>query len=183
MKIETEFRYVGFDLDKMLTKAKALSRPKVLRFKRAVFDIPNRDGWLRLRTDGKQTTLTAKVNSAEKSSESYESEVLISSFEDGLALLSILGYNPRSVQNNIRIVFDAVDCAISIDLWPGISPVMEIEGKTEKAIENVEARFNDLRPFRTQKTVTELYEDEGIDIKHVQNLDFESLPSILEALQ
>lgn len=183
MRIETEFRYIGFDLEAMLAVGKRFASPKVMRFKRAVFDIPSRKGWLRLRTDGIETTLTAKVNSTEKTSESYESEVLVGSFDDALALLKLLGYTPRSVQNNFRILFQINGCDVTVDLWPKIAPIMEIEGENEGLIEKAEAHFGELQKFRTHKTVSELYQDQGIDVKYVPNLDFDIPPSILEKMQ
>lgn len=182
MKIETELRYVGFDLHEIMTQAVRLATPKVIKFRRAVFDIPGKGGWLRLRTDGTSTTLTVKVTSSTRASESLESEMTVEGFTQALGVLKALGFEPRSIQTNYRVRFLIDKCELTIDLWPGLSPIVEIEGPTELKILKVAALCNGLQGHRTDKTVSELYEEIGIDVKCAKNLDFDTPPAIIDGL-
>jgi adenylate cyclase, class 2 len=180
MNLEREFRYIGFNLEEMLVQFSRLAQPHVFKFSRAVFDIPNTNGWLRLRTDGHVSILTVKSPSSETAGEFYESEIQVDNYENTLTLLALLGYRPRSVQKNFRILFKINSCDITIDLWPEIQPLIEIEGKCVSDIEQAETIFRDLKPYRTEKTITDLYRDVGIDIKHVKLMDFKTEPAIIK---
>jgi adenylate cyclase class IV len=182
MKIETELRYVGFDPHEIMAEAMRFAKPSIIKFRRAVFDIPGKDGWLRLRTDGTTTTLTVKISSSERATESFESEVVVQGFAEALEMLKALGFEPRSLQTNYRVLFPIRECELTIDLWPKIAPIVEIEGETEARIQEVESLFRGLQAFRTDKTVSDLYEEAGINVKYARDLDFDTTPKMIQEL-
>lgn len=123
-----------------------LSVQKVLMDKRLLEIIdkystnPNR--WIRVRTDGKLTTITTKYINRPISSEINiynieeveEKEIKISDFEEGIKILEDLGYYYRNYQEKRRIMYKGKDIEIDIDFWPKIPPYIEIEGKNKDII-------------------------------------------------
>ena len=180
MKLEKEYRYIGFDLHKVYNEAVKIAPAKLVKYKRAVFDIPGSDGWLRLRTDQNKTTLTVKINLKGEGNinHSMEEEVHVDDFDSTIKILDILGYKPRSIQNNYRILFNIKGTQFTIDIWPKISPVIEIEADEDAQIQEVEKIFG-LSNFYTPKTITDLYKDIDIDVKFYKELDFDVVPDII----
>ncbi len=182
MKLEKEYRYIDFDPQFYFDIAKTLGQAKFIKYKRAVYDIPGKDGWLRLRTDGKKTDLTVKISVIDdsKTSKSLEQELLMDNFDDTIKLLELIGYKARSVQTNYRIKF-LIDSNVEMtfDTWPEIGTLIEIEGDSEEAIELVEKRFEGLHQFHTDKTITDLFSEKNIDVKYAENLDFKETPQFI----
>ena len=95
MNIEYEARILEIDKDKLIKRLNKLNAKFVGEFnqKRYVYNIiPKADGkWLRLRTNGKKTTLTYK--SVEKNSidGTKELEIEVDNFENTNSLLELAG--------------------------------------------------------------------------------------------
>lgn len=66
-----------------------------------------------------------------------ETEIEVSSFEETNELLEKLGFSYRSYQEKVREKYILDEHEIDIDIWPKLSPYVEIEGKDENDIENV----------------------------------------------
>ena len=77
-------------------------------FRRYVFDtIPAKpDRWVRLRSDGKQATLTVKEITADTIDGTHEWEVEVSDMETTLEILAKIGIKPRGYQENKRQEYD-----------------------------------------------------------------------------
>lgn len=100
--------------------------------KRYVYDFNpiNKNKWIRLRTDGKTSTLTIKeIVDKNEIDGTNEIEIEVSSFENANKILNELGYVARNYQENKRIKYTLDGVEIDIDFWPLIPPYVEIEGK------------------------------------------------------
>ena len=95
------------------------------------------NSWIRLRTNGIETTLTIKEITNNKIDGTKECEIVVSDFDTTDELLNKLGYYARSKQENrrIRYVLDGVE--IDIDFWPKIPTFVEFEAESQKDIENL----------------------------------------------
>ena len=105
-------------------------------FKRYVFEtIPPKKGrWIRLRTDGDDTTLTVKQISSNKVDGTYEKEIKISNFDVCLDMLKMMGFKPKSYQESKRSEYLYKGVQISIDVWPNIPPFLGLEAVNENTI-------------------------------------------------
>jgi adenylate cyclase, class 2 len=141
----------------------------IFNYKRAVLDVDpvQENKWIRVRTDGEHTTLAIKERISQDADGTGEVEIETSSFDDTLALLqSLNGYIPRSYQENTREQYDLGGTEISIDTWPQLGDVLEIEGISESEI-YVAAKHLRIDPSAlTGKAVEVVYQEKlGIDVK------------------
>ena len=95
------------------------------------------NSWIRLRTNGKETTLTIKEIKNSKIDGTKELEVVVSDFNDTDEILNKLGYKARSKQENRRIRYMLNNVEIDIDFWPKLPAYVEFEGKSVEDIKKV----------------------------------------------
>lgn len=141
MKTEYEVRALEVSLDEMIKKIKALGAKRigVYHQKRYVYDfIPEEKGrWIRLRSNGEETTLTIKEIKSLRIDGTKELEIVVSDFEDTNEVLKKLGYLPRTFQENFRIEYTLNGVNFDLDKWPMIPPYLEIEGQSEDDVLNM----------------------------------------------
>ncbi len=177
MKIEYEVRFLEIDKDKIIAKlnemgAKDLGDSCQIR-KTYDFIEKRKNSWLRLRTNGKETTLTVKQIDSDKIDGTKELEVVVSDFNETDAILTKVGLSARNFQENRRHKFLLNDVEIDIDTWPRIPTFMEIEGNDEESIKNVCDYLGLDYNKSTTMDVTDIYRDiYGIDILSIKELKF-----------
>ena len=177
MNIEYEARILDIDKDKLIKRLKNLNARFVGEFnqKRYVYKIiPKADGkWLRLRTNGKKTTLTYK--SVEKNSidGTKELEIEVDNFENTNSLLELAGIKNKGYQENNRVQYVLDDVEIDIDTWPMIPTYVEIEGKSEESVLNIIKKLGINDKKITTLDVQSLYKEiYNIDITKIDILKF-----------
>ena len=97
--------------------------------RRYVYDIVPGDTsrWIRLRDTGQEITLTDKELRSDAIDGTREVEVVVDSFEATSALLGMLGFTPKSYQENKRVSFLLDGAEVEIDTRPQIPTCLEIE--------------------------------------------------------
>ena len=141
MRVEIEARLLDCDPKKFISilesmNAKFIDDYLQLRYCYD-FNPKKENSWIRLRTNGKETTLTIKEISSNKVDGTKESEIIVSDFDTTNEILEKLGYIARSKQENrrIRYILDGVE--IDIDLWPQIPALVEFEASSEAKLKQV----------------------------------------------
>ncbi len=136
--IEYEVRVLEIDVNEIKQKLKELNAILIedVFQRRYVYDFNpvNPSKWIRLRTNGKTTTLTIKNVESSKIDGTKEMEIAVDDFDTANEILNELGYKPRGIQENKRIKYNLNDVEIDIDTWPGIPSYLEIEGHSEKDV-------------------------------------------------
>ena len=106
MKTEYEIRILEINQEEMNKKLETLGATKKGEFeqKRYVYDLkPVQNGkWIRLRTNGKNTTLAYKDIVSDTIDGTKEVEFEVSSIRDAEEFLNKIGFNYRSLQENKR---------------------------------------------------------------------------------
>lgn len=177
MKTEFEVRVLEIDSNMLESKLKRLGAEKIFDSlqRRYVYDFnPKSCGkWIRLRTNGKDTTLAIKEIVDGTISGTKELEIEVSDFETTNSILKELGYDYRSYQENrrIRYLLDGVE--IDIDTWPFIPTYVEVEGKSEEEVYNILEMIGYSREESTTLDVMSIYQKYGIDIHNIKTLKFE----------
>lgn len=167
---ESELRAFDIDVEKVRGRIKALGAEEkgLLQFKRAVLDVipVTSNKWIRVRTDGRTTTLAVKERISDTIDGTGEVEVEVSDFSKTLELLDALGgYKPRSIQENTRELYIIDGMEVSIDTWPKINPMLEIEGDADK-ITGIAAKLDIKVEDLTAKSVEGYFmETLGLDVK------------------
>ena len=141
MNIEIEARFLNCDVEKTISKLKkcgAEFKGDWLQLRNCYdFNPVKENSWIRLRTNGKETTLTIKEVQSKTIEGTKELEIVVSDFATTDELLNKLGYFARSVQENRRIRYMLDGVEVDIDFWPNIPTYIEFEGPSEQAIKDV----------------------------------------------
>lgn len=178
MEKERELTILNIDLDDFIKRLEELGAEKQGEFlqRRYVFDVKpvNPNKWIRLRTNGKKTTLTIKeIKDKNQIDGTNELEIVVDDFDKTNEILNELGYQSRNYQENYRRIYLFNNTEISIDSWPLIPTYVEIEGKTnedvKKVLELVNNKNYEVTTYDVESIYREIY---GIDIMKIKELKF-----------
>ena len=121
MKTEYEVRVLEINKEEMIKKLEELGATKKGDFnqKRYVYDLkPIQKGkWIRLRTNGKVSTLTYKDIVSNTIDGTKEVEFEVEDFEKANEFLEKIGFTSRSYQENDRSSYILNGVEIDIDSW------------------------------------------------------------------
>ena len=177
MKTEYEIRVLEINKEEIVNKLKKLGAIMKGNFKqkRYVYDLkPAENGkWIRLRTNGKVTTLTYKDIVSNTLDGTKEVEFEVEDFDKANEFLEKIGFINRSYQENERIQFILNNVEIDIDSWPMIPTYMEIEGKSEEEVLNMKKVLNIDESNVTTLNCDDIYRQiYKIDISKIKELKF-----------
>lgn len=177
MKTEYEIRVLEINKEEIVNKLEKLGAIKKGEFKqkRYVYDlVPKQKGkWIRLRTNGKITTLTYKNIISNTIDGTKEIELEVEDFEKANEFLEKIGFKNRSYQENKRIQYVLDDVEIDIDSWPMIPTYLEIEGKSERDIMSIKNKLDMDENKVTTLNCNDIYKQiYKIDISKIKELKF-----------
>ena len=177
MNIEYEIRVIEIDVKRVINKLVELGATKVGEFhqKRYVYDLkPIQNGkWIRLRTNGENTTLTYKDIAKNTIDGTKEVEIEVDDFNTTNEFLNRIGFEARSYQENTRIQYKIGNVEIDIDSWPMIPTYLEIEGDDEDSVNNMVHMLEIDKEKITTLNCDDIYKNiYGIDISKIKVLKF-----------
>lgn len=176
MDIEYEVRILEIDKDIFIKKLEKLKAEKVGDFfqRRYVYDFnPVVKGkWIRLRTNGRESTLTIKNIVSPLIDGTKEIEIEVSDFDKCNFILNELGYHDKGYQENKRTRYYLDGVEIDIDTWPMLPTYVEIEGKSEKEVMTVVKKLGYNENEVTTLDVDSIYKKYGYDVKKIDILKF-----------
>jgi adenylate cyclase, class 2 len=134
---EFEITFLDVDVSKLKSNLLEIEAEKVgdFDFKRALFDysdtrMNDKGSWLRLRTDGKDTTLAYKEKTPNSNGGVKEIEVKVDSYEKTYKLLKAIGLVVKREEENKRTKYKKGETIFDIDSWPQIPTYLEIESSS-----------------------------------------------------
>jgi len=177
MKTEIECRLLDCNVEQIMKKLKDNNAQFIgdwLQIRNCYDFNPVREkSWIRLRTNGVETTLTIKEISNKNIDGTKECEIVVSDFATTDELLNKLGYFARSKQENRRIRYVLDNVEIDIDFWPKIPTYVEFEGKSAEEIiavcKKLDIDFNSL----TTLDVSSIYEHYGYNLDKLSEIVLE----------
>ncbi|MEV6527564.1 CYTH domain-containing protein [Longispora sp. NPDC051575] len=150
--------------------------------RRHVYDIAEGDTsrWIRLRSNGTETTLATKHIAHDGIDGVQEVEVAVTSpattlgdpFADTNTLLGMLGFTPKGYQENRRTSFLLDGAHLDIDEWPLIPPYLEIEADSPDEVHRVAALLGYDPSQLTSQNTTKIYTRYGIDLTQLKEVTF-----------
>lgn len=142
--------------------------------RRFVYDITPGDEskWIRLRDTGTETTLTVKQITSDAIDGTRELEVEVDDFGNTNALLSMLGFEPKSYQETKRVSFLVDGAQVEIDTWPRIPPYLEIEAGSKSEVVRVAGLLGYAEEQLTGENTIKVYARYGIDLTTISDLRF-----------
>lgn len=177
MKTEFEVRKLEVSFEEMIERMHFIGAKKVGVFhqRRFVYDFnpPEKGRWIRLRSNGKETTLTIKEIKSKRIDGTKELEIIVSDFEATNEILTKLGYVPRTYQENFRVEYTLEGVNFDLDKWPMIPSYIEIEGENEDDVYLMLRKINIDEHDVTTMDIDTLYREKyGIELDSIQNLCF-----------
>ena len=177
MNVEIEARLLDCNVSEIIEKLKRLGAKFIgdwLQIRNCYdFNPKKENSWIRLRTNGFETTLTIKEIQTSKIDGTKECEVVVSDFNKTDEILNKLGYIARTKQENRRIRFVLDEVEVDIDFWPMIPAYVEFEADSEDKIKNICKKlnidFNDLVSLDVER----VYNKYGININDFAMLELD----------
>lgn len=177
MQTEYELRVLEINHEELIKKLESLNAEFIFSNlqQRYVYDFnPKQENkWIRLRTDGKTTTLTIKDLQSKTIDGTKELEIVVDDFAKTHEILKELGYQPKGFQENkrTRYILDGVE--LDLDKWPLIPEYLEIEGKSKEDIYNCLEKLTIKKEETVTLDVASIYTHYGYDGDNLTNLNFE----------
>lgn len=177
MKTEYEIRVLEISKEEIIKIIEEIGGIKQGEYnqKRYVYDLnPVQKGkWIRLRTNGKVTTLTYKDIISNTIDGTKEVEIVVDDFEKTNEFLEKIGFSSRSYQENNRTQYMLNDVEIDIDSWPMIPTYLEIEGKSEDDVLKILKLLKIDKSKITTLNCDDIYKQiYNIDISKIKELKF-----------
>lgn len=146
---EYEFQILDVNVNKMkkiLKENKGKQIHKNIKLVRAVFTRCNTKikGFVRVRYEGKKTTMTCKIYNNEKFPDEHEVTIM-EDFETGKKFLQSLNLDEKSYQETYREKWSLPITGvheITFDTWPGLPTFMEIDCDNKKTMDKVMKLLN-----------------------------------------
>lgn len=176
--LEYECSVLDYDIEAFKKKLANLNIKKIKDDfqKRYVYDFEpvNPNSWIRLRTNGKETTLAVKdIKDKKAIGGTTKLEVKVENFIVTNEILNRLGYRPRNYQENKREEYKYKDVIVKIDYWPQIPPYIKVEGKCEQdvleAIKELGLDNETITTLDVESIYKQIY---GIDLLNIRELRF-----------
>mgnify|MGYP001554358891 CR=1 FL=1 len=145
MQTEFEATFYPIGKDEMQTRLKEagakLEYPERL-MRRVTFHMPEGHRsihkWARVRDEGDKITMSVKeVQDGGGIEAQKEAMVTLTDFEEGVEFLKAIGCREKSYQETRRELWTLDGVEITLDEWPFLYPLVEIEGKSEEAVRAV----------------------------------------------
>jgi adenylate cyclase class 2 len=138
MNIEYEATFWPINKNEVREKLRVvgaiLIKPEFLQ-KRKVFNLPVgheiKGGWLRVRDEGDQITMSLKIVNGDKIEDQKELCLKVDNFGQAVELLKTVGCEEKAYQETLREIWSLDGVEITIDEWPFLEPLVEVEGKSE----------------------------------------------------
>ncbi len=140
MKTEYEAKFLGVVIDDIrhqLEAAGAVLQKPMRLMQRVTIDtdfMKEKDAFLRVRNEGDKVTMTYKQFDALSVDGAKEHEVVVSDFDETVAILRAAGLSHGSFQESKRETWTHGDVEIMIDEWPWLQPYIEIESTGEAEV-------------------------------------------------
>ena len=177
MPVEHEAKVLDIDPEAVTARILAaggrqVAGPRLMR--RHVYGIVPGDmsKWIRLRDTGTETTLCVKEIRSDAIDGTLEVETAVGDFAAASEILGLLGFTPKSYQENKRTSLSLGSVRLEIDEWPLIPPYLEIEGDTKDDVLRVAKVLGYTEDQLTSENTIKVYARYDIDITAIPDLRF-----------
>ncbi len=186
---EFEIKFLEVDVPSLEKKLLEIGATKTgeYDYTRTIFyftenHVGGRDGWMRVRTDGQETTLTFKKSIKEKTEDGEmknigmnEIEIIVDNYERTCQMMKAMGLIEDKVEKNKRIRYTKGDVVFDIDFWPFIPTYLEIESTSYEKVK-IGAKELGLDPeagvIGTAGSVYKIY---GFNVREYSSITFEGM--------
>lgn len=149
MQTEIEAKFLDADHDEIRGKLKKLGAVRTHERRlmhRKNFDYPDHrlekvGGWVRVRDEGDQVTLSYKQLNDRSLHGTKEVSLIVDGFDSACKLLEAIGLKSYSYQETKRETWELDGAQVELDEWPWVKPYVEIETPDEKTLKNIASKL------------------------------------------
>lgn len=144
MKTEIEVKFYPVDGDRYREKLLSCGAKLLIperKFRRVMGDRSanpqlGKNDFVRVRDEGEVVRLSFKRSADESGliSDQKEIDVEVSDFSKTIEIMKLSGFKFNRFQETVRETWTLNECEVVIDWWPGLDPLTEIEGRSEKLV-------------------------------------------------
>lgn len=141
MKTEFEAKFTNINIEairaKLITMGATLEKPMRL-MRRVTIDtaaMKQKDAFVRVRDEGDRVTMTYKQFDSLSVNGAQEHEIIVSHFDEAIALLAAAGLPHGSFQESKRETWHLDGAEVLIDEWPWLNPYIEIEADSAESVQ------------------------------------------------
>ena len=183
MKTEYEATFIDVDKDDIRRRLKgigaALVHPEVHQH-RITLHPPHekraKGVFVRVRDEGDKITMSWKSVKGDAIENQKEVTLVVDNFDAAMEFLELLGCERKSYQETKRELWQIDGTDVTIDEWPFLEPMVEIEGSSEESVRRVAASLGfdwSAALFCTSKKIYRMKYGEDVDINTVPRLIFD----------
>ena len=186
---EFEIKFLEVDVPELEKKLLQIGAQRIGEYAYSIvlFDYPDfrmdKDhSWFKLRTDGKESTLTYKKRMGVKSNDGSipdngmkEVEVIVSEYEKTFELLKSIGLVIKRKMKKKRICYQKGNTVFDIDFWPQIPPYLEVESNSFKEAEEAARELGFDPKNGLICSSQEVYKRYGININDYSSISSEGM--------
>lgn len=139
--------------------------------------------YIRIRNEGNLIRLSAKIHAEKggKLSDQKETDVEVSHFDRTVEILKRSGLRFTYYQEKLRETWEFERVEITIDTWPGLKPIIEIEASSEEEVKRIAEKLGFDWGNKILTAAAEVFAKVyglGIDeiLKKISNITFENNP-------
>jgi adenylate cyclase class 2 len=193
MKTEIEAKFLDVDVGLIQTKlngAGAKLAYNEREMKRKVFDFPDSrlekiGGWVRVRDEGGGTVTLSYKRLIDRSFQgTKEITVEVNNFEETCNLLQAIGMNARAYQETKREKWMLGGVEVTIDTWPWIPTLVELDGPSEEAVKMVADKlgfdWNEAMHGSVETAYQKYYDVTEVEVDGWDTITFIPVPEWLE---
>lgn len=179
MQTEIEVKFLDLDFDiirNRLTKLNATKLHPMRLMRRVVMDYPDRrmqskgDSWVRIRDEGDKVTLTYKQTVEHEFGGAKELEVIVSSYDDTIAIFKKIGLIIHTDQETNRETWELNGVEIVLDEWPWLKSFIEIEGASKREVKAIAKKLELVWDNAVFGSVTVAYRHQYPDIQKDEHI-------------
>ena len=143
MQAEVEAKFLDANHDNIrarLQELGAVCRQPMRLMRRVIIETPEmiaQKGFVRVRDEGDKVTMTYKQFDELTVDGAKEIEIIVSDFEQAVALLAMAGLPYKSLQESKRETWMLGTAEVVLDEWPWLAPYIEIEAVDEKTVRSI----------------------------------------------
>lgn len=148
MEIEYEATFTNIDKEKMRKKLIAVGstlEKKEFLQKRTTFNLPEsipiKGAWARVRDEGDKITMSIKAIDGDKIHNQKEICLTVDNYQEAAKFMRTLGCIEKAYQETKRELWLLDEVEITIDTWPFLEPIIEVEGKSEELVKSVSEKI------------------------------------------
>lgn len=141
MSVEIEAKWVGVDFEVVREKLGEVEGKLVkpmARMVRTTFNSGSKKSWIRVRDEGDgKVTMSYKEVKEVSVAGMEEVELVVDSYEKAVEFVEKVGFEKKSEQETRREIWEVEGVEVTLDEWPWLPPMVEIEAESEAKLEEV----------------------------------------------